>query len=181
MNKFLIFVVLVTFCAFSSFAQTYDSKSAFNPGAGAIEKLLVYETSKKDPIVPFLLNLLLGFGIGSFVQGDILGGSLILGFDALGIGLIFTGAYLDIKASDSNAQKADFSWTWGKGMILVGAVTMAVTRLTEIILPFTFANSYNRKLKNSLNIALGGFEPSFDINMGQASALGFELSFKKSY
>ncbi len=65
--------------------------------------------------------------------------------------------------------------------MLAGAVTMAVTRLTEIIIPFTFANSYNRKLKNSLNIAFGGFEPSFDINMGQTSALGFELSFKKSY
>ncbi|MBB6213326.1 P13 family porin [Borreliella californiensis] len=179
MNKFLIFV-LVTFCVFSSFAQADDSKSgAFGMSAG--EKLLVYETSKQDPIVPFLLNLFLGFGIGSFAQGDILGGSLILGFDAVGIGLILTGAYLDIKALDNNAKKAAFQWTWGKGVILAGVVTMAVTRLTEIILPFTFANSYNRKLKNSLNVALGGFEPSFDIAMSQASALGFELSFKKSY
>ncbi|QFI14197.1 P13 family porin [Borrelia sp. CA_690] len=178
MNKFLIFVLL-TFCAFSSFAQADDSKSTFNLGAG--EKLLAYETSKKDPIVPFLLNLFLGFGIGSFVQGDILGGFLILGFDAVGIGLIFTGAYLDIKAFENNTKKAAFQWTWGKGVMLAGVVTMAVTRLTEIILPFTFANSYNKKLKNSLNIAFGGFEPSFDISMGQASALGFELSFKKSY
>ncbi|MGF7101454.1 P13 family porin [Borreliella kurtenbachii] len=179
MNKFLIFV-LVTFCVFSSFAQVKDSKSdVFGMSAG--EKLLVYEASKQDPIVPFLLNLFLGFGIGSFAQGDILGGSLILGFDAVGIGLILTGAYLDIKAFDSNAKKAAFQWTWGKGVMLAGVVTMAVTRLTEIILPFTFANSYNRKLKNSLNIALGGFEPSFDIAMSQASALGFELSFKKSY
>nr|AAR14925.1 outer membrane protein P13 [Borreliella burgdorferi] len=178
MNKFLI-VVLLAFCVFSNFAQADDSKSAFNLGAG--EKLLAYETSKKDRIVPFLLNLFLGFGIGSFAQGDILGGFLILGFDAVGIGLILTGAYLDIKALDKNAPKAAFKWTWGKGMMLAGAVTMAVTRLTEIIIAFTFANSYNRKLKNSLNIAFGGFEPSFDINMGQTSALGFELSFKKSY
>ncbi|SCW36861.1 membrane protein P13 [Borreliella japonica] len=178
MNKSLIFI-LVAFCVFSSFAQASDSKSTFNLGAG--EKLLAYETSKKDPIVPFLLNLFLGFGIGSFAQGDILGGSLILGFDAVGIGLILAGAYLDIKTFDDSAKKVPFKWTWGKGMMLVGAVTMAATRLTEIILPFAFANSYNRKLKNSLNIALGGFEPSFDINTGQASALGFELSFKKSY
>nr|AAR14935.1 outer membrane protein P13 [Borreliella burgdorferi] len=177
MNKFLIFI-LVTFCAFSSFAQD-DSKSTFNLGAG--EKFLIYETNKKDSLVPFLLNLFLGFGIGSFAQGDMLGGSLILGFDAVGIGLIVTGAYLDIKAFDNNAKKADFKWTWGKGMMLAGVVTMAVTRLTEIVLPFTFANNYKRKLKNSLNIGLGGFEPSFDINMGQASALGFGLSFKKSY
>lgn len=34
--------------------------------------------------------------------------------------------------------------------MLAGVVTMAVTRLTEIILPFTFANSYNRKLKIAL-------------------------------
>ncbi|MBB6208160.1 P13 family porin [Borreliella lanei] len=179
MNKFLI-LVLATFCVFSSFAQADDSKSgSFGMSAG--EKLLVYETSKQDPIVPFLLNLFLGFGIGSFAQGDILGGSLILGFDAVGIGLILTGAYLDIKALDINAKKAAFQWTWGKGVMLAGVVTMAVTRLTEIILPFTFANSYNRKLKNSLNVALGGFEPSFDIAMSQASTLGFELSFKKSY
>ncbi|WPM06249.1 P13 family porin [Borreliella sinica] len=179
MNKLLIFI-LVTFCAFSSFAQASNSTSTFD--LGAVEKLLVYEASKKEPVVPFLLNLFLGFGIGSFVQGDILGGSLILGFDAVGIGLILTGAYLDIKDNrDNNVRKVPFEWTWGKGMMLAGVVTMAATRLTEIILPFTFANSYNKKLKNSLNIALGGFEPSFDINMGHASALGFELAFKKSY
>ncbi|WKC84989.1 P13 family porin [Borreliella lusitaniae] len=178
MHKFLIFI-LVAFCAFSSFAQVDDSKSALNLGAG--EKFLAYEVNKKEALIPFLLNLFLGFGIGSFAQGDILGGSLILGFDAIGIGLILTGAYLDIKDFDKNAEKVAFSWTWGKGMMLAGAITMAVTRLTEIVLPFTFANSYNKKLKNSLNIALAGFEPSFDVNMGQASALGFELSFKKSY
>ncbi len=55
MNKLLIFV-LATFCVFSSFAQANDSKNgAFGMSAG--EKLLVYETSKQDPIVPFLLNL----------------------------------------------------------------------------------------------------------------------------
>ncbi len=86
---------------------------------------------------------------------------------------------MDIKALDGITKKAAFQWTWGKGVMLAGVVTMAVTRLTEIILPFTFANSYNRKLKNSLNVALGGFEPSFDVAMGQSSALGFELSFKK--
>ncbi|AJA89888.1 membrane protein [Borreliella chilensis] len=185
MNKFLIFVLLA-FCVFSSFAQANGSENAFLSPA---EKLLTYESGKKDSLVPFLLNLFLGFGIGSFAQGDILGGIFILGFDAVGIGLILTGAYLEIKAFDNSFKKAfddsvkknAFKWTWGKGMMLAGVVTMALTRFTEIILPFTFANSYNKKLKSSLNIAFGGFEPSFDINMGQASALGFELSFKKSY
>ncbi|WP_425532460.1 P13 family porin [Borrelia coriaceae] len=39
---------------------------------------------KKDTLVPFLLNFLLGFGIDSFVQGDTTGGLFVLGFDVLG-------------------------------------------------------------------------------------------------
>ena len=35
-----------------------------------------YELRKVDPWGPFVLNLLLPFGIGSFVQGDTTGGCL---------------------------------------------------------------------------------------------------------
>ena len=38
-----------------------------------------YDNHKKEPALPFILNFILGFGIGSFVEGDNLGGWIMLG------------------------------------------------------------------------------------------------------
>ncbi|BDU63277.1 hypothetical protein BOFE_08170 [Candidatus Borrelia fainii] len=44
------------------------------------------------------MNLFLGFGIGSLVQGDITGGLLSLGFYAVSIGLLSYGGYSIIES-----------------------------------------------------------------------------------
>ncbi|AHH07499.1 Hypothetical protein BCD_1433 (plasmid) [Borrelia crocidurae DOU] len=46
--------------------------------------MVFYKVNKKDVLAPFLLNFFFGFGIGSFVQGDITGGLLVLGSEILG-------------------------------------------------------------------------------------------------
>lgn len=43
-----------------------------------------YEIEKIDPWGPFVLNLLLNFGIGSFVQGDTTGGLIVAGGQVIG-------------------------------------------------------------------------------------------------
>ena len=47
-----------------------------------------YEIEKVDPWGPFVLNLLLNFGIGSFVQGDTTGGLVVAGGQVIGIALV---------------------------------------------------------------------------------------------
>ena len=73
----------------------------------SVDKLLMYESSKKEPLIPFILNLILGFGIGSFAQGDIIGGLSLLGFDAIGVGLLAYGVYSVGGVSEFKAKKDD--------------------------------------------------------------------------
>jgi hypothetical protein len=42
------------------------------------EKMALYTEYKKDPWVPFLINFLVGAGIGSFIEGDTTGGAIAL-------------------------------------------------------------------------------------------------------
>ncbi|WKC57630.1 P13 family porin [Borrelia sp. P9F1] len=177
MTRMLI-LVLFSFCTFAGFAQTGDEKAA---GGDSVSKLLVYETSKKDPLIPFFLNLFLGFGIGSFAQGDILGGLSILGFDALGAGLLAYGVY-SVGGVSKLEEGSEKEWpVLGISLIALGGVTLAITRLVEIILPFTHASSYNAKLKQNLVAALGGFQPSLGVAMSESNMLGLGVSFTKSY
>ncbi len=61
-------------------------------GDGSDRAFLRYEIEKVDPWGPFVLNLLPGLGIGSFVQGDTTGGLLVAGGEVVGIGLVIAGA-----------------------------------------------------------------------------------------
>ncbi|WP_330529109.1 P13 family porin [Borreliella valaisiana] len=131
-----------------------------------IESFNKYDKDKKNPIGPFLLNLFLPFGIGSFVQGDYIGGGSVLGFNLLGAILCGTGIILNTRETQLT----------GSILIGVGASMILTSYVTSLIIPFTFANRYNENLKKRLSAELVGFEPNFDIGTS-----GFQLSFKKSY
>lgn len=179
MKKILILMLIVLYTVVG-FAQSYDAMASNSVGTGGnVEKMLLYETYKKDPLIPFLLNCFVGFGIGSLVQGDITGGLLILGFDALGLGLLSYGAYSmvnSVPASDGSKTSVV-----ALSLVALGGVTMALTRLVEVILPFTHASSYNRKLQENLGITLGGFQPEIDMSFDEDTRFMFELSFIKRY
>ncbi|WP_024654217.1 P13 family porin [Borrelia persica] len=181
MKRVLILVLLFS-CSFISFAKDYDEmksdiggKSANASGSGSVEKLLLYESYKQNALIPFLLNLFVGFGIGSFVQGDLAGGFLILGFDALGLGLMGGGIYSVSQHKSKDLPVLGFS------LIALGGVTMFLTRIAEVIIPFTYANNYNKRLQENLGIALGGFQPEVDLSFDGNSGVVFELSFTKKY
>lgn len=106
------------------------------------------------------------FGIGSFVQEDYIGGGSVLGFNLLGVILGGTGIILNIRETQLT----------GSILIGVGASMFAISYITSLIIPFTFANRHNENLKKRLSAELVGFEPNFDIGTN-----GFQLSFKKSY
>lgn len=179
MQKVLI-VMLFFVSIVVGLAQSYDEMAADSvvTTGGNLEKLLLYETYKKNPLVPFLFNFFVGFGVGFLLQGDITGGLLVLGFDILGLGLVSYGAYSMSQfhsVGDISTPKVALS------LVTLGGITLALTRIVEIILPFTHASSYNRKLQENLGISLGGFQPEFDINFNGNAGLVFELAFTKKY
>ncbi|QFI14968.1 P13 family porin (plasmid) [Borrelia sp. CA_690] len=147
--------------------QTFATKDKQDRIEKGIESFNKYDKEKKDPTGPFLLNLFLPFGIGSFVQGDYIGGGSVLSFNLLGAILLGTGMIL--KTSETQL-------TTGSILIGVGASIILVSHITSLIIPFTFANWHNYNLKKRLSTELAGFEPNFDIGTS-----GFQLSFKKSY
>jgi len=83
--------------------------------------------------LPFILNFLIGFGVGSWVQGHTAGG--LIG----SIGQL-CGVILIVSSSSTNL----------KG---IGALTLIGAWLTDCILPWTYAHSYNNKLKSALGMS----------------------------
>ncbi|ACN52632.1 MULTISPECIES: P13 family porin [Borreliella] len=161
MKKFFI-LILIFGLTIQIFAKN-DRQDRIEKG---IESFNKYDKDKKNPIGPFLLNLFLPFGIGSFVQGDYIGGGSVLGFNLLGAILCGTGIILNTRETQLT----------GSILIGVGASMILTSYVTSLIIPFTFANRYNENLKKRLSAELVGFEPNFDIGTS-----GFQLSFKKSY
>ncbi|ABH02125.1 P13 family porin [Borreliella afzelii] len=158
--------ILTLILIFSLTIQIFATQNKQDRIEKGIESFNKYEKEKKGPIVPFLLNLFLPFGIGSFVQEDYIGGGSVLGFNLLGVILGGTGIILNIRETQLT----------GSILIGVGASMFAISYITSLIIPFTFANRHNENLKKRLSAELVGFEPNFDIGTN-----GFQLSFKKSY
>ncbi|ETZ17177.1 hypothetical protein BDCR2A_01898 [Borrelia duttonii CR2A] len=170
--KQVLILILFFVCVVVSFAQSDDkvSSDAVVTGGNIDNKMLFYKANKKDVLAPFLLNFFFGFGIGSFVQGDITGGLLVLGSEILGLGLVVSGMCLRSPGTPL-----------GFSLISLGGITLFATRIAEMIIPFTYASSYNKKLQEKLGVVLGGFKPQFEANFNENAGLSFELAFTKKY
>ncbi|WPM06363.1 P13 family porin (plasmid) [Borreliella sinica] len=161
MKKF--FTLILIFGLTIQIFATKDKQARIEKG---IESFNKYDQERKNPIGPFLLNLFLPLGIGSFVQGNYIGGGSVLGFNLLGAILWGTGIIL-------NARETQLT---GSILIGVGASMVVASYATSLIIPFTFANWYNENLKKRLSAELADFEPTFNIGIN-----GLQLLFKKSY
>ena len=116
-------------------------------GEASDRAFLQYAIRKVDPWGPFALNLLLGLGIGSFVQGDTTGGLLVAGGEVVGVGLLIAGYSSSIEAiQEGGDQNA------GSGMIVVGAALLVAARIAGLVFPFTYAESLNKELRRDLGI-----------------------------
>ncbi|MBB6213592.1 P13 family porin (plasmid) [Borreliella californiensis] len=153
---------------FSSTMQIL-AQDKLEKGVDDIATVMKYESEKATVLAPLLLNIFLSLGIGSFVQGDYIGGGALLGSQILGGILIITGKLI-------TATKDEATEMTGLTLTGIGSLTVLASYITGIIIPFKFANKHNANLKKRLGIALAGFEPNFDIGIN-----GFQLSFKKAY
>lgn len=123
-----------------------------------------YRSFKKPVLWPTVANGLLGFGIGSFIQKDWLGGGIGLGLDLVGGALFATGVVLvgvdaivlillaPIYAIVGKPTEIPVKFTEpGVICILAGLGTLVANRIFEIIRPIVFGNSYNKALDSALN------------------------------
>jgi len=136
------------------------------------EKLLLYSEFKKEPWVPFLVNLLIGAGIGSFIEGDTTGGVIALTGDLVGWGSVLIGISTYASAVYDNPYT-----TRGVGLVTFGYIALAGTRIFEIIRPFTFTSRYNSTLKGALNYFEGlSIVPAVESGMAGVS-IGYRIKF----
>ncbi len=98
------------------------------------DRLYLYQSEKKDAGLPFALNLILGLGIGSYVQGDTSGGTTALVGELGSLMIAYTGAN-----------------TMNGGLLYGGTIAFLGFRIYELIRPFSYKNQYNRSLSSALD------------------------------
>lgn len=122
------------------------------------EKLFLLDVHKKDSGIPFVVNLLSGFGIGSYIQGDISGGTIQLSGQLLGLVGLVAGIGMSAKVEDHSSSYYGYGRDYyaneitslGKGFMITGVILFYGMRLYGYISPFIFKNIYNGKLRAAL-------------------------------
>ncbi len=112
------------------------------------------DAGPKRALLPVILNILPGLGIGSFAQGDSLGGFIGLGGETAGLSLAFFGlvySYVGIIGaifSGMSGEGGDASverLRVGEDCMIGGGILWAGTKVFEIVRPITFARNFNRE------------------------------------
>ena len=163
----------VLFVLFSAQANVYSQEQEEQEEQQSMTAFLQYEVQKNDPWGPLALNFLVGFGVGSFVQGDTTAGLLLAGGDVLGIGLLLAGWGIAVDA----AARSDTDAAGTAGVVaLAGWLTLTAARIGGIIAPFSYANSFNEKLKRDLGISVS--DVSLIVPGGQLDGYGVRVTVK---
>lgn len=100
------------------------------------QKMMLYNKYEKGAGGPFALNFFIGWGIGSYVQGDGKGGAFQTVTEGIGWILMLVG----VSGEEIST-----------GPLAVGAICMSVGQIYGWFRPFVFRNNYNKTLQNSLN------------------------------
>lgn len=140
--------------------------SELSSGLSISEKEAIFETQSVNRLPAFLCNYFLGFGIGSFIQGDYEAGNKALIADIIGGSLCIGGILLlstDILNSfiligsaifqtPVNVFPEGLDMTLEVIMLSVGGCIILGSRIYQCIRPWSYGNSRNAALKNALGI-----------------------------
>ena len=132
----------------SDFSGNFDKISKESKRLTEFDKISLLSMHEKSPTLPFVINLVVGAGIGSFIQGDIKGGFTALAVEVVGLGLYVTGvatALLEPLATNENFTGV------GSTLIAIGGATLLAGKIYESIRPFTYAKNYNNRLHSALS------------------------------
>ena len=163
MKKIAVLLVLLCLIACSVFADDFTSCLAlidnkldastvasiqqFSANLSDSQKYFLFEDNKTSGTGPFVANLLFGFGIGSYVQGDTLGGTISLCADLGGYGLVIGGTVAVVARMICNSESPAVT---GTTAILAGTAVLVANKIFTCIRPFTYASSYNQRLSKAL-------------------------------
>ena len=111
----------------------------------------LYEENEKSGVAPFLLNLLLGFGIGSFSQGDTTIGYLQLWGDIVGYGLMIPGMIITQKAAEDLETSPA-----GTTLVTLGSLITLGVAIPAYIRAWTFTAHTNKKMRQALQVDENG-------------------------
>lgn len=138
----------------------------------ATERQVLFDDFKRSPWLGFGLNMLPGFGIGSFVQGnigigflglfgDLISVPLVLGGIGMAVSLPLLETFLTLGISRGEATKGI-----GVGMMTVGLVLFVGSKLITGISAFTYISKQNAKLEDALGVQglAYHFLPAIDMN-----------------
>lgn len=116
------------------------------------QKESLYMWNRVSPLEGVLFNSLLGFGSGSFEQGDTMHGVIFLCGDTICTGLIIWNF---VKNAGENVHNE----LWGEGgvsedfsLALAGLIGGLALRVWQIIRPIGYAKNYNGKLAYALHL-----------------------------
>jgi hypothetical protein len=156
--------------ASSGLDKNYDKINELSIGINDSERTSLYNAYKMRPWVGLGSNLLLGYGIGSFVQGDTEGGLVLLGVEvggnlALLGGLIAAGALIEDSTKnaydDVNLQKTYFKTAL---VFMIGGFGISVlARVAGTVRAAVYPGSYNKKLIRALGTETAISGLTFDI------------------
>ena len=116
------------------------------------ERLFIFNTKSKNAMLQFIGNGLLGFGIGSIIQGDLFGGIIALCGDFGSLTALATGSYILINPFNNNSLTAQNSTSLGSGLVIGGALAFIGFRVFELMRPWGYSKLYNKMLSESLRI-----------------------------
>ena len=187
-KKALMIMIVALLCAGALFADAYkDVNKYINSGLSdknlqMVAQLSPQLTQEQKELVEhgnleriLMMNTFLGFGSGSFNQGDDGMGILFLAGDTLCTGIII----YDILATGWDNFIKEIGGKGGAGSDLnaakIALIAAAGLRVWQAIRPFTYANSKNAKLKTALGLdeVSVAFAP-----MMTDDGMGFVLSAK---
>ena len=144
------------------------------------QKFALYNMHENSMGIPLVLNIVVGFGLGSWIQGDLVGGFAGSIGDALGIVMIYVGAISALTyEADWNTYTVTYpNYDKGVRVMTAGAVLLCLSRVAQVVFPITYSPRYNKKLQNALDYHNVSFDvtPTVD-NKGNGS-LAVAMSYK---
>ncbi|MDR2582643.1 MAG: P13 family porin [Fibromonadaceae bacterium] len=101
-----------------------------------------YDENKMSTLGYFALNFVPGFGLGSYIQGDITSGIKLSIADVVGWPLTILGILAVMKGND-----VDLGWA----LAISGGSIVCVSRVMGLIYTFNYTKKYNKSLEEALN------------------------------
>ncbi|MDY6343144.1 MAG: P13 family porin [Sphaerochaetaceae bacterium] len=200
MKKFLVWVLVGMFLGQASFAGNVEEASkALRKNRGA--DLSSYRLSEEErdwleakyrtkTVLPVVLDLFPGFGIGNFIQGDGKTGTTALACDvgatvmcASGVVLIFSQALVEgfsgvFSLGNANSDDVDKTMLrWGVGLSVAGLAMGVGTNIWAACRSYQYAQHQNALLARSLESAKVSLValPAFETERGFYGVLGANI------